>query len=235
VCPPPLWSVWSALTEVVLAQPELRHRCPVASLCLRRCPVPPALPLKVRNLPVPLFPCVLYWLARNCSPELPRAAVSPPRRVQRPLVLPHRRGALDGVRQIPLCAPRPIPQASGAPPWSVCSSPASSRRETERRHRAHVRPLPLDLGHLPEIGQCRANPSGSNRSRPIQIQPSLLSPPHPRLCPWARLVSPPWLADALAPLVSRVRVPALARSNLGRRFLIRWLRLPRTPSRGCFA
>ena len=94
VCPPPLWSVRSALTGVVLAQPELRHRRPVASLCLRRCPVPPALPLKVSNLPAPLFPCVLHWLARNCSPELPRAAVSPPRRVQRPLVLPRRRGAL---------------------------------------------------------------------------------------------------------------------------------------------
>jgi hypothetical protein len=121
----------------------------------------------------------------------------------------------------------------GQPPSLWCSSPASSSRETERRHRAHVRPLPLDLGRSPEIGQCRANPSGSNRSRPIQIQPSLLSPPHPCLCPWARLVSPPWLADTLAPLVSHVCVPAL--SNLGRRFLIRWLRLPRTPSRGYFA
>jgi hypothetical protein len=64
------------LTEVVLAQPELRRRHPVASLCLRRCPVPPALPLKVSNLLAPLFPCVLHWLARNCSPELPRTAVS---------------------------------------------------------------------------------------------------------------------------------------------------------------
>jgi hypothetical protein len=82
------------LTGVVLVQPELRHRRPVASMCLRRCPVPPALPLKVSNLPAPLFPYVLHWLSRNCSPELPRAAVSPPRRVQRPLVLPRRRGAL---------------------------------------------------------------------------------------------------------------------------------------------
>jgi hypothetical protein len=94
VCPPPLWSVRSALTGVVLAQPELRHYRPVASLCLHRCPVPPALPLKVSNLPAPLFPCVLHWLTRNCSLELPRAAVSPPCRVQRPLVLPHRHGAL---------------------------------------------------------------------------------------------------------------------------------------------
>jgi hypothetical protein len=225
VCPPPLWSVWSALIGVVLAQPELCHRRPVTSVCLRRCPVPPALPLKVSNLPAPLFPCVLHWLTRNCSPELPRAAISPPRRMQRPLVLLRRRGTLGWVRHIP-CARLGQPQASGTPSWPVCSSPVSSRRGTERRHRAHVRPLPLDLGRSPEIGQCRANPSGSNRSRPIQIQLSLLSPPHPRLCPWARLVSPPWLADALAPLISRVRAPT--RSNLGRRFLIWWLRLPRT-------
>jgi hypothetical protein len=83
------------------------------------------------------------------------------------------------------------------------------------RHRvAPLRPCPpkpLDLGHSPEIGQCRANLSGSNHSRSIQIQPSLLSPPHPRLCPWVRLVSPPWLADFLAPPVSRVRAPALPR------------------------
>jgi hypothetical protein len=82
------------LTGVVLAQLELRHRRPVASLCLRRCPVLPALPLKVSNLLAPLFLCVLHWLLRNCSLELPRATVSPPRRVQRPLVLPRRRGAL---------------------------------------------------------------------------------------------------------------------------------------------
>jgi hypothetical protein len=37
VCPPPLWSVWSALTRVVLAQPELRQSP-------HRVPVPPSLP-----------------------------------------------------------------------------------------------------------------------------------------------------------------------------------------------
>jgi hypothetical protein len=83
------------LTGVVLAQPELHHRRPIMSMCPRRCPVPPALPLKVSNLPAPLFPCVLHWLAHICSPELPRAAVSLPRRVQRPLVLPRRCGALS--------------------------------------------------------------------------------------------------------------------------------------------
>jgi hypothetical protein len=72
-----------------------------------------------------------------------------------------------------------------------------------RRHLAQVRPLPLDLGRPPEIGRFRLNPSGSDRSPLIQIQPSLLSPPHPRLCPWARPVSLPWLAGALALLVSR--------------------------------
>jgi hypothetical protein len=94
VCPFPPWFSRPVLTGVVLAQLELRHRRPVVSLCLRRCPVPPAFPCKVSNLPVPLFPCVLHWLAHNCSSELPRAAVSPPRRVSRPLVLLRRRGAL---------------------------------------------------------------------------------------------------------------------------------------------
>jgi hypothetical protein len=94
VCPFPPWFSRPVLTGVVLAQPELRHRRPVASLCLRRCPVPPAFPRKVSDLPAPLFPCVLHWLAHNFSPELPRTAVSPPRHVQRPLVLPRQRGAL---------------------------------------------------------------------------------------------------------------------------------------------
>jgi hypothetical protein len=81
VCPFPPWFSRPPLTGVILAQPELRHRRPVASLCLRRCPVPPAFPRKVSNLLAPLFPYVLHWLARNCSPELPRAAVSSSRRV----------------------------------------------------------------------------------------------------------------------------------------------------------
>jgi hypothetical protein len=94
VCPFPPWFSRPTLTGVVLAQPELHHRRPVTSLCLRRCPMPPVPPRKVSNLLAPLFPCVLHWLARNCSLELPRAAVSLPRRVQRPLVLPRRHGAL---------------------------------------------------------------------------------------------------------------------------------------------
>jgi hypothetical protein len=66
-------------------------------------------------------------------------------------------------------------------------------------------PQPLDLGHPSEIGQFRFNQSGSDRSPLIQIQPPFSLPPHPRPCPWARLVSPPWLADALSPPVSRAR------------------------------
>jgi hypothetical protein len=98
VCPFPPWFSRLALTGVVLAQPELRHHRRVASLCLRCYLVPPALPRKVSNLPVPLFPYVLHQLTRNCSPKLSRAAVSLSHRVQRPLVLPRRRGALGWVR-----------------------------------------------------------------------------------------------------------------------------------------
>jgi hypothetical protein len=98
VCPPPLWFARPALTGAVLAQPELRHRRPVASLRHRSYPVTPALPLEVSNLPVSLIRSLLPWLARYCSPELPCTAVCPPRRVQRPLVLPRRRDAHGRVR-----------------------------------------------------------------------------------------------------------------------------------------
>ena len=60
VCPFPPWFSRFALTEVILAQPELRHRRPIASLCLRHCLLPPAFARKVSNLPTPLFPCVLH-------------------------------------------------------------------------------------------------------------------------------------------------------------------------------
>jgi hypothetical protein len=74
-------------------------------------------------------------------------------------------------------------------------------------------PLPLDLVRPPEIGRFRLNLSGSDRSPPIQIQPSLPSPPLPRLCPWAWPVSLSCLAGALAPLVSRAHAPARARMS----------------------
>jgi hypothetical protein len=91
------------------------------------------------------------------------------------------------------------PRASSSPPWPAFSSPASSRYGTERRHRAHAQPWPLDPGRSSEIGQFRHNPSGSNPSPPIWIQTPLSLPPPPRLCLWAQLVGPPWPADALAP------------------------------------
>jgi hypothetical protein len=91
-------------------EPELRHRRPVASLRHRRCPMTLAFPLEVSNLPAPLIQPLLPWLARDCSPELLRATVSPPRRVQRPLVLPRRRDAPGRVRQIALNAPELVPK-----------------------------------------------------------------------------------------------------------------------------
>jgi hypothetical protein len=75
----------------------MRSRSPPPSprraLAHRRSFVTPALLLEVSNLLVPLIWSLLPCLARYCSPKLPRAAVSLPRRVQRPLVLPHWREA----------------------------------------------------------------------------------------------------------------------------------------------
>jgi hypothetical protein len=76
----------------------LRSRSPVASLCLRRRPVTPALPLKVSNPPAPLIWSFLLCCSRDCSPKVSRAAISPSRRVQRLLVLPRRRDTHGRVR-----------------------------------------------------------------------------------------------------------------------------------------
>jgi hypothetical protein len=101
-------------------QLELRHRRPEASLRLRRCPVTPALPLKVSNLLAPLFPCLLSWSSHDCSPELIRAAVSPPRRGLHPLVPLRQRDAHDRVRQTALNAlklfPKPLEPRRGQSP-----------------------------------------------------------------------------------------------------------------------
>jgi hypothetical protein len=101
-------------------QPELRHRRPVASLRHHHCPVTPTLPLEVSNLSAPLFWSFLPWLAHNCSPELPRAAVSPSRRGQHPLVPPRWRDGHGRVRQIALNAPKlnpkPLEPCRGQPP-----------------------------------------------------------------------------------------------------------------------
>jgi hypothetical protein len=115
-------------------QPELRHRRPVASLRHRRYPMTPALPLEVSNLPAPLIWSLLPWLARDCSPELPHATVSPPCHVQRPLVLPRLCDAHDRVRQTALNTPELVPNPlepavastliSGEPsPWDRAAPP----------------------------------------------------------------------------------------------------------------
>jgi hypothetical protein len=77
------------------------------------------------------------------------------------------------------------PRASSALSWPALSAPASSRRRTERRHRAHAHPWLLDPGRSFEIGRFILNPSGSNPSPPIWIQSPLYLPPPPPLCLWA--------------------------------------------------
>jgi hypothetical protein len=76
--------------------------------------------LEVSNLPVPLIQPLLPFCPRNSSPELIRAAISPPRHVPRSLVLLRRRGAHGRVRQIALSAlelfPKPLEPRRGNPP-----------------------------------------------------------------------------------------------------------------------
>jgi hypothetical protein len=78
------------------------------------------LPLKVGNPPVPLIWSLLLCCSRDCSPELSRAAVSPPRRVQRPLVLPRWCNAHGQVRKTalntPELNPKPLKARHGQPP-----------------------------------------------------------------------------------------------------------------------
>ena len=108
------------LTEVPPVQLELCHRRPIASLRHHRFPVTLALPLEVTNLPAPLIRSLLPWLARDCSPKLPLAAVSPPRHGQRPLVHPCRRDAHGRVRETTLNALELSPPRLCPPPilWS---------------------------------------------------------------------------------------------------------------------
>jgi hypothetical protein len=77
----------------------------------------PALFPKVSNPPAPLIWSLLLYCSRDCSPELSHAAVSPPHRVQRPLVLPRRREGHDRVRQtalnVPELAPKPLEPRRG--------------------------------------------------------------------------------------------------------------------------
>jgi hypothetical protein len=110
MCPFPPYCVRSALTGVPPVQSELRHHRPVEPLRLRRCFATPALLLEVSNVLVPLIWPLLPCLVCDCSPELPRAAVSPPRRVQRSLVPPRRCEGHGRVRQTALIAPKLVPE-----------------------------------------------------------------------------------------------------------------------------
>jgi hypothetical protein len=154
VCPLPLWFARPTFAAAILAQSELRHRRPVASLRHRRCPVTPALPLEVSNMPAPLIRSLLPWLARDCSLELPRAAVNPPRRVQRPLVLPCRRDAHVRVCQTALNAPKLVPKPlephRGQPPrlrraLATGPSDATAPVSAPSRYISGVRPRSGDL------------------------------------------------------------------------------------------
>jgi hypothetical protein len=79
-----------------------------------------ALPLKVSNPHVPLIWSLMLCCSRDCSPELSRAAVGPPHRVQHPLVLLLRREGHGQVRQTALNAPelahKPLESRRGQPP-----------------------------------------------------------------------------------------------------------------------
>jgi hypothetical protein len=102
----------------------LHSRAPPPSPC--RVPAPPSLPRDSSASPRGEQPAhalnlaFIAWLARDCSPELPHAAVSPPRCVQCPLVLPRRCDAHGRVRQTTLNAlelvPKPLEPRRGQPP-----------------------------------------------------------------------------------------------------------------------
>jgi hypothetical protein len=97
-----------------------RRRRPEASPHARCPPSAPEFALEVSNLSVPLIRPLLPFCPRNSSPELIRAAVSPPRRVPRSLVLLRRRGAHSRVRQIAMSSlevfPKPVEPRRGCPP-----------------------------------------------------------------------------------------------------------------------
>jgi hypothetical protein len=128
VCPSPLCFVRSTLTGAILAQPEPRRRRPVASLRLCRCFVTPTLSLNVSNPPVPLIWSFLFCCSRDCSPELPRAAISPPHCGLRPLVPLRQREGHGRVRQtvliVPRLAPKPLVPHRGRPSriWRVLAA-----------------------------------------------------------------------------------------------------------------
>jgi hypothetical protein len=178
VCPPLLWFAWSALTGVVLAQPKPRLRRPEVPPHLRHPPRALEFALEVSNLPAPLIRPLLPFYPRDCSPELIGAAVSPPRRVQRPLVLLRQRDAHGRVRQTALHAPelflKPLEPRRGQSPCLQRALAAGTSGATAFRSA----PQPLDLGRPFEIERFRFHQCGSDHSPPIWIRP----PPLPLTC-----------------------------------------------------
>jgi hypothetical protein len=185
----PVWFARSPLTGAFLAQPEPRRRRSEAPSHPCRPPSSPEFTLEVSNLPAPLIQQLLPFCPCDVSPELICAAVSPPRRVQRPLVLLRQRDAHGRVRKTarnaPELFPKPLEPAVASPlvfgepsPWDRVAPPRLGR------------PLPLDLGRPSEIGRFRFHQCGSDRNPPIWIRS--LSPlpltcaPAPRLVRSAR-------------------------------------------------
>jgi hypothetical protein len=195
VCSLPPCCARSTFTGAVLAQSEPRHRRPKAPPRPRRSPGVSEFALEVSNLPMPLIHQVPHLSPRNCSPELVAPLRNLFHRGLRSLAPPCWFRAHGCVRRDVLNVSGPIPK----PPEPRRGRSARLQRTPTEGPSGAIAPksapMLLDLGRPPEIGRFRLNPSGSDRSAPIQIQLSLLSPPHPCLCP------------TLAPLVSRACAP----------------------------
>jgi hypothetical protein len=107
------------------------------------------------HLPTPLIRLLLPFCPRDCSPELIRAAVSPSRRMQRPLVLPRQRDTHGRVRQTALNAPelfpKPLEPRRGQSPRLRRALAAGPSSATAFRSG----PQALNLGRPSEIGRFR--------------------------------------------------------------------------------
>jgi hypothetical protein len=181
VCLPPLWFAWPALTGAVLAQLEPHRRQLEVPPHLRRPPHAPEFALEVSNLHAPLIQPLLPFCPCDCSPELIRATVSPPRCVQHPLVLQRQRDAHGRVRQTALNAPKlfpkPLEPRRGQSPRLRRALTAGPSGATAFRSG----PQPLDLGRRSEIGrfsfhQCRSDRSPSIWIRPLSPVPLTCAP-----------------------------------------------------------
>jgi hypothetical protein len=162
-CGPPL-------TGAFVVQPEPRCRRSQAPSHPRRPPSPPEFALEVSNLLTPLVRLLMPFCPRDCSPELVGAAISLPRRVQRPLVLPRQREAHGQVRHTALNAPelflKPLEPHRGQSPrlrrsLVVGSSNATAFRfhqcGSDRNPPIWIWPLsPLPLTCAPALGPGRS-------------------------------------------------------------------------------